>query len=115
LVDLIVSTALQAALLFLLVPNYGPLGAAFSVGAAYLVANLMQVAQAFMLSRTNPYDRNVTRVAFACCASLTSGALALWLTLDFGYAPSHAAAALTFGGVLFALALRAGGPVRATT
>jgi O-antigen/teichoic acid export membrane protein len=112
LVDLIISTALQAALLFLWVRDYGPLGAAFAVGIGYVVTNLIQVAQGGWLSGINPYNRNVVVVAIAAVLSLLAGALTLWLTSDLAYWYSRTLAAAVFGIVLFLSARRSGSRMR---
>jgi O-antigen/teichoic acid export membrane protein len=102
LIDLVISTVVLAALLFALVPGYGPLGASIALGLTYLITNLIQVAQAHFLAGINPYNATVARAAVAALCALAAGGLALWLTADLARITGQLIAAACFGLVLLA-------------
>jgi len=105
-VDLIFSTALQAGLLYLLVPNYGAVGASIAVGTGYLVTNLIQVAQGSQLSGINPYNRSTVHAAAAALPALIAGSLSLWLGhAYFDASTARIASVLVFIAVLLPMAL----------
>lgn len=106
LVDLIFSTALQAGLLYLLVPDYGAVGASIAVGTGYLATNLIQVAQGTQLSGINPYNRSTVDAAAAATIALVAGALSLWLGHAYLEAwTARIIAVLVFIAVLLPMAL----------
>jgi len=106
LMDLVFSTALQAGLLYLLVPSYGAVGACFAVGTGYITTNLIQVAQGNGLSGINPYNRSTVEAAIAAVSALAVGSLVLWLGHShLNYWVSRSLAVLSFLAVLVPLAL----------
>lgn len=112
LLDLVFATLVQGALLVWWVPIYGPFGAAVAVGTGYLLTNVIQVWQAWMLSRINPYNRDVTLVAIAATLALAAGGVALWLVRDLPYWYGRGLAAVVFGAVLYVAVKRTGVQLR---
>jgi hypothetical protein len=86
-----------------------------AVGIGYVVTNLIQVVQGYMLSRSNPYDRSVVHAAVAAIASLAVGAVALWATRALGPWPSRVLAAVVICVLLWQLGWRSRSRARAAT
>lgn len=110
LLDLVVATLALAGLLVLLLPPFGLLGAAFSVGASYTLQSALQAWQARRVAGIWPYERRVFQVFALSLLSL--GALALVrvalepLGVDAAAGAGFAASTLVFGGGLLLLRRR---------
>lgn len=103
LMNLFATMALQAALLWLLIPAYEVTGAALAMGLTTTLASLLQWWQASRVAGMNPYNTWVPQALGG--AALASGAMALtWLALSgAGEAVQRVAAFLAFlavGGAL---------------
>jgi len=81
LVNVLVTIAVEAVLLMVLVPSYGINGAAFAVGMAFTVQNIIQAVQARIVTHAWNYSRNV--LSIIKLGFLSGGAMTLaWILLS---------------------------------
>jgi O-antigen/teichoic acid export membrane protein len=101
---------LNLALNFILIPALGILGAAISLAASRVVANLLPLAQLNSLARLNPFGEIWLRAALT--SAVTFGVVALALKFVFGSSLLTAIAAGVVASAIYVpLLLRSGSTV----
>jgi O-antigen/teichoic acid export membrane protein len=64
---------LRLSLAFILIPQYGAVGAAIGLASTSIVLNIMRTVEVFMLARLWPYDRNFVKPILAGLAAAAVG------------------------------------------
>jgi len=100
--NVLLTIAVEAALLFLLVPPFGIVGASIAVGAAYTVQNAVQAVQARWLSGAWNYEAKVARIMAAGLAAAAALAAIWWIARPAG---EFLARAVAFAGFLAVLGI----------
>lgn len=108
LMSVVIMSVVEVALLWWLVPSMGAVGASIAVGGSYLFVSILQAAQAYSLSKTNPYNAEVFWIGVASLVAFAGAAAGYSIGAVAGELPARIASALFFVafGTGFVFALR---------